>query len=299
LPIDMLGKVLALLCAVFWACAVILFKRSGESMSPLSLNVFKTTVAGIVLMPIWYYFDPVLIPDTISMADLGLLAVSGIIGITLADSLFFSALNRLGAGPISIIDCVYSPSVIFLSWLILGEPFTIFHLVGAGLVVGGVLLATSDLGKLPDLSAKEILVGALSGMSAVLLMVFSILIVKPILDTHSAVMVVQCRMIPAILALHVIALIKKSRKQTYRTVFSTRALRLALPGAVLGNVLSMLAWVLAFKYTDLGSASILNQTNVIFVVILAAVFLKEPLDKRRVYATVLGFVGAAFVLCGS
>jgi len=205
LPIDMLGKVLALLCAVFWACAVILFKRSGESMSPLSLNVFKTTVAGIVLMPIWYYFDPVLIPDTISMADLGLLAVSGIIGITLADSLFFSALNRLGAGPISIIDCVYSPSVIFLSWLILGEPFTIFHLVGAGLVVGGVLLATSDLGKLPDLSAKEILVGALSGMSAVLLMVFSILIVKPILDTHSAVMVVQCRMIPAILALSKLA----------------------------------------------------------------------------------------------
>lgn len=295
---DLIGKALALSCAVIWAFAVILFKRSSESMSPLSLNLFKTSIASVILLPIWYFSDKVMIPETISSRDLWLLAFSGIIGITLADSLFFVCLKNLGAGPYAIIDCIYSPGMIFMSWAILGEPMTVFHLIGSGLVIGGVLLATGDLGKIPHLSAREIGLGMAAGLAAVLLMVFSILIVKPILDTHSAVMVVECRMLPAMVILHLIALMRPNRKKIYRSMFTSQAFRMALPAAILGNVFSMLTWVSAFKYTDLGSASVLNQTNVIFVVILAAIFLKEPLDFRRSIAIGLGFAGSVVVLTG-
>ncbi|HPQ38953.1 MAG TPA: DMT family transporter [bacterium] len=295
---DLIGKTAALGCAFIWAFAVILFKRSGESMPPLTLNVYKSTIAGIVMIPLWYLSDPQLIPASVTRNELLLLAVSGIIGITIADSLFFVCLNMLGAGTYAILDCIYSPSMIFLSWLLLGESLTPSHFLGSGLVITGILLVTSDQGIYKHRSLRTWILGSLAGISAVLLMVFSIVFVKPIIDRNSAIMIVECRMLPAVAGLHVMALFNRKRRTIYRTMMTRRAFHLAMPGALLGNVLSMLLWVAAFKYTDMGSASILNQTSVIFVVVLAAIFLKESLDGRRITATLLGFIGSAIILSG-
>ncbi|MBN1296457.1 DMT family transporter [bacterium] len=295
---DTIGKLLALTCAFVWAFAVILFKRSGETMSPLALNLYKTSIAGLTIFPLWLLTEPELIPSTLSSADLGLLAISGILGITIADSLFFFCLNRVGAGYYAILDCIYSPSMIALSWLMLDEPFSLRHVAGAGLVISGVLLVSFDQKTVRRLPVKIWIQGASAGLAGILLMVFSIILVKPLLDTHSAVLIVECRMLPAIVGLHLIALFRKERWQLYRSLIRKRAFILALPGTLLGNVISMLTWVAAFKYTDLGSASILNQTSVIFVVILAAIFLKETLDRQRIIATILGFAGSVVILGG-
>jgi len=287
MPEDLIGKTAALGCAFIWAFAVILFKRSGESMPPLTLNVYKSTIAGLVMLPIWYLMDPRMIPDTVPLRDIALLALSGIIGITLADSLIFKCLNMMGAGIYAILDCVYSPSMIVMSWIMLGEMLTLHHLFGSALVISGVLLVTADKNSFSKLPVRSWLIGSLSGVAGVLLMVFSIVFVKPIIDRNSAIMVVECRMLPAVVGLHVMALWNRNRSTIYRNMMSRRAFRLA-----------MLLWVTAFKLTDMGSASILNQTSVIFVVILASVFLKEALDGRRITATLLGFIGSAVILSG-
>ena len=295
---DFLGKFLALACAFIWAFAVILFKRSGETMPPLTLNLFKSTVAGLVMLPIWYFWDDPMIPASLSWTDLAALAISGIVGITVADTLFFICLNKLGAGYYAIVDCSYSPSMILFSWIILGEPLTIVHVLGAGLVIAGVLVITTESNLERRLSVRAVVTGSLAGVGAIVLMVISIIAVKPLLDAHSAIMIVECRMIPAIIVLHLIAMVRKDRRKTYGLMVKLRVFRHAFPGAILGNVLSMLAWILAFKYTDMGSASILNQMTVIFVVILARIFLGETLNGRRLIATFLGFCGAVVVLSG-
>ena len=41
----MLGAVFALTSAFLWASAVILFKKSGDVFSPVSLNIYKSLVA--------------------------------------------------------------------------------------------------------------------------------------------------------------------------------------------------------------------------------------------------------------
>jgi len=295
---DFIGKILALSCAFIWAFAVILFKRSGESIKPLALNLFKSTVAALIMLPIWYLLDQPMIPPSLTWIDLGLLALSGIVGVAVADTLFFICLDKLGAGYYAIVDCAYSPSMILFSWLLLGEPLTITHILGAALVIAGVLVLTFENPLERQLSTRTIVTGTLAGVSAIVLMVISIIAVKPLLDRHSAIMIIQCRMIPAAIGLNVMAILRKDRRTIYRSLFQRQAFRHALPGAILGNVLSMLAWILAFKYTDMGSASILNQMTVIFVVILARMFLHEALSNRRLIATFLGFCGAVIVLSG-
>ena len=81
-------------------------------------------------------------PGPVTAGDI--VCVTGVENIGISDTLFFMTLNRVGAGLQAIINTSYSPSIIFLSVVFLGEPLTIRTVVGALLVVAGVSLATTS-----------------------------------------------------------------------------------------------------------------------------------------------------------
>ncbi|MCH7994212.1 MAG: EamA family transporter, partial [Planctomycetes bacterium] len=47
---DLKGEICALAAAITWATALVLFKRSGERVPPLPLNLFKNVTALILLV---------------------------------------------------------------------------------------------------------------------------------------------------------------------------------------------------------------------------------------------------------
>ncbi len=155
----MLGSVLSLGAAFFWAGGVILFKKSGENFSPVSLNIYKSCVAFILVVLTMLFFNIPFIPDK-PINEWLLLAASGFIGITLSDILFFMALNRLGAGVVAIVECLYLPSVIFFSFILLGERLSIGAVIGgimvlAAIVVGSVTKSETDGQCIPKLCISE------------------------------------------------------------------------------------------------------------------------------------------------
>ena len=46
-----LGEILSLGCAIVWATAVVLFRKSGETMPPLGLNLFKDLLGLFLFIP--------------------------------------------------------------------------------------------------------------------------------------------------------------------------------------------------------------------------------------------------------
>ena len=68
--------------------------------------------------------------------------VSGVLGIAVADTLYFRALNTLGAARMGVMGNLYSPFVIVLSFLFLSERLTALQGVGFVLVSAGVLLVS-------------------------------------------------------------------------------------------------------------------------------------------------------------
>jgi drug/metabolite transporter (DMT)-like permease len=54
-------------------------------------------------------------------------------------------------------------------------------------------------------------------------------------------------------------------------------------------------WVAGMKYTKAGAAAILNQTSTIYVLLLASVFLKEPLTRRKIVASILAIGGIVLI----
>ena len=62
MPLDLLGKIMALLCAMVWAGAVILFKLAGDRIRPLALNLYKTVLTVTILLPLLFLAKIPLIP---------------------------------------------------------------------------------------------------------------------------------------------------------------------------------------------------------------------------------------------
>ncbi len=294
---DMLGKIFAFLCALLWALAVILFKKSGEKMKPLSLNLYKSLVSTLLLLPMLLITGVELLPDGLITRDYLILIVSGILGIAISDTLFFKSLNLLGAGLTAIVDCLYSPIIILLSFIILLNPVSFMELLGGLLVISAILVATLKL-KDQERSNRDLLFGFLYGASAMAVMGFSVIIMKPVLDRASILWVTEIRLIAGTIFLTFMLLFKKDRKELFVSLIKRSNFKYAFPATILGSFFALILWVSAFKMTSVNSAAILNQTNTIFIVLFASLFLKEKFTIRRMMATILGMGGSVVVLLG-
>jgi len=292
---DLLGKSLALACALLWAVAVILFKRAGESIRPLSLNWFKTALTAVLLLPAL----PILGLGGLSRPDLGLVLVSGILGIAVSDTLFFIALDRLGASLSAIVDCCYAPFVMLSSWLLLSQAPRLAQVGGGFCVIAAVLVVAFEPGPATfGAGRRRLWTGFLAGAGAMAVMGVSISFMQPILQHTSLWVVTELRVLAALAVLTPMMLLRRDRRQLFASLVGHGAWRHALPGSFLGNVLAMTLWVAAFKYTSMSAAAILNQTSTIFVVLLATWVLRESFTRRRFAGTLLAFSGAVMVLVG-
>jgi len=293
---DLIGKLFALLCAVLWAVAVILFKKSGEKLSPIALNLYKTSVALIMILPLVIienlFFHSI---NELSLYDYISLIASGIIGIAIADSLFFKSLNVLGAGLTAIVDCVYSPMTILLAFVFLSEKISLAVVVGSILVAFAVLIGAYQKNT-KSLKITKTIIGIFYGISGIFLMVISVILMKPVLQKASVFFVTEIRLLSGLIGILVLIFFRKDRKKLFRSSISKSNFKYALPATILGNVLAMTLWIAAFKLTNINIAAILNQTNTIFIIILASVFLNEKFTLRKLIATILAFSGSIIVI---
>jgi len=290
------GPFLCILCAFLWAVAVILFRLAGEHYSPVVLCLFKSVV-GLALFAItmlvlglsWW-------PDQISAGEIGVLFVSGILGVGLADTLFFASLNRLGAGRTALIDCLYSPFVLLFSVPYLGEPVGPALVAAIVLMAGAIALGTWQSGGIAGPSGPSLRKGIVYGVLAMMLMALAIVIAKPVITKSHPVWVTTVRLAGGVAILLFQGLRSSYRAEVLRSFVPSPGWRIAIPATLVGNYISIIVWVEGIRLTPVAIASVLNQMSTLFVPVLAAVFLREQLGRRQWVALVIGFLAALLVL---
>ena len=105
----MSGEFFSTFCAVLWAVAIILYRKCGERVPPVALNVFKNTIAAVLFPLTMIVLGIPLFPSESTLTDWAVLLLSGAIGIGIADTCLFASLNRIGAGRSAIVESGYSP----------------------------------------------------------------------------------------------------------------------------------------------------------------------------------------------
>jgi len=287
------GEMLALTTAVVWAAAVILFKKSGETVHPIALNLFKNLLAVVLLFPTLYLFGDVFLRPA-PMGDYLLLLLSGAMGIGIADTLFFMSLNMLGAGLSAIVDCLYSPCVIGVAMLWLGERLSVLQIAGVCLIVSAVLEATLRKHG-THLSRRNLWLGVLYGALSMAIMAVGIIMVKPLLERSPIIWVSEIRLIGGALVLGVVLLFHPQRRAILQSATNSRGWGYMFSGSFLGAYLALILWLGGMKFAHASVAAALNQTSNIFIFILAAIFLRERITRRRAVGILLGVAGAYLV----
>ena len=285
-----LGEILALASGLVWAIAVILFRISGRRVHPIGLNLGKCVLALVIMVPTLAVLGEPLAP-AVPASTVGLLLLSGVLGIAVSDTLFFYALNKLGASLTAIVDCFYTPFVIGLSFLLLGERLTPIQLVGAALVVSAVLTLSKE-GKIEKLDRRDLAAGILYGILAMFFVAFGIVMVKPVLGSVSVFWATFVRIAGGAIALALLVPFLRNRRAILAPLLERRNWKALVPAAFFGSYLSLILWMGGMKYAKASVAAVLNQLNTIFIVIIAAIFLKERLTGWKVLAVVLALVGA-------
>lgn len=293
----MLGAAFALSSALFWAVAVILFKKSGELFSPISLNIYKSLVALTLVSATMVVMGIPFFP-AVSPGDWLLLSLSGFLGITLADICFFTALNCLGAGLMAVVECVYLPSVLLFSFILLDEQLSPGGLMGSALVLSAILVGTWQGRGTRSLSAPTPLVwkGILAGILSTVFMALGIVMIKDVLARTDVLWATLVRVLAGCLTLGAMAVFHPGRSRIIRELRFSRAWFTALPASVSGNFIALVCWVAGMKFTTASQAATLNQMSTIFIFILAAVWLKERITLQRSFAICLAMAGAYMTL---
>lgn len=290
-----IGEALSLGSAATWAVGVILARQLGATLPPLALAFLKNGLVLAVLAPVVLVVHADAWP-AMPAGETALVLASGVIGIAAADTLYFRALNELGAGRMGVVGNLYSPLVLLMGFLFLDERLGARQWLGFGLVGLGVLLVTKPRRDWKT-HPQHTLRGVFIGMLAIALMAAAIVMVKRTLEAQPLLWVTVVRLAGAMAGLLAVAALPRLR-EGFR--FDPRRVpwRRLLLAALVGQGLSMVLWLGGYKYTSASVAAILNESASVFLVILAALWLREPLGRRAFFGVLLTFSGIACMLLG-
>ena len=280
---------MALGCAVVWAISVLLFRTLRE-VPPVALNMFKNALAWSLLVlttaALGHRWEVHHRP-----ADLASLALSGVLGLAVADSLFFAGLRRVDASVAAVADCAYSPTVILLATVFLGEVPARGLLYGAPLVlIGLAAVAWSGSG-----SAVVDRRGLALVLAGVMTTAAGVVIARPSLSRANLFEATAIRLIAGSAALLVASVLRGRAGEALSLMRPQPLWRRAVPAAVLATYLSMLLWLGSMKYGTASRAALLTQTGTLWL-LFASRLAGEAVSQRRVAGALVALVGVAIVL---
>lgn len=290
---GMMGAIFSLACALTWAMAVVLLKRTVDKIHPFALNLFRVSFTFPLLVVTFLLAGYPLLPR-VSPEDYLRLALSSILGIAVADTLFHQSLKIVGAGIVAIIDTLYAPAVVFFASVLLQERILWNDYAGLALVSSALLL-TSTLEPPKARSRLQLVEGIVVGLLAIVFLSLGIVIAKPALNRLPVLWAAAFRQGVAAVVLLASAAASPRRKEFFGVWRPSAAWKVMVPATLLGSYLALTLWIAGMKYTLASIAAILGQSSTLFILIFSVLFLHERFTPRKAIAATLALAGVLLV----
>jgi drug/metabolite transporter (DMT)-like permease len=135
---QMFGDLLYLCGSSLWAVFTLLLRR--YPMPPLTAAVSTTLGSAILYLPVWWLF----LPSTMGQAPPAEIAMQaiyqGVLVVFVAMLLYTIAVRRLGGQTVTLLMAIVPGLAALAAVPVLGEPLSLFTLVGLGAVTLGAVL---------------------------------------------------------------------------------------------------------------------------------------------------------------
>lgn len=302
-----LGLVAATIASAFWAVSVVLYRRVGRVMPPVMLNMSKGLIAVVILTVVvgvtWAVTGDK--PWSMSPAMIWLMALSGVIGIGIGDTLFFAGLNRMGARRVLLLFTINPVIMVVVAWAFMGEGLIWQQLVGIALTIGGVawVIAERNNGKRTDghvdLLGVVFGIGAASCQAAGVLMSRYVFEQGEMTEAASAWLRLGAGSLVLVLCLPLDKLLKDPGGEDHHhpnDPSKPQAAVMFMVALMLGTVGGIWLMQTAVKHAErVGVAGTLLSISPLFVLPIAA-WLGEHISKRAVFGALVTIVGVAMLL---
>lgn len=302
---HLLGLAAATTAAFFWSVSVTLYRRVGRLLPPIRLNFIKGVVASLCI-GVYVLFDWLVLghtPWALSLWMLVLMALSGLIGIGLGDTLLFAGLNRMGARRMLLLFTINPVITAVVAWLFLDEPLSGWQIVGVALTCAGVawVIAERTTGKADghvDALGLAYGLGAASCEAAGVLLSRFVFEQGEITAASSAWLRVAAGSLVLFLFFPLDNKLRDpgGRADQHPNPPSRRqAVMMFGVALLLGTVLGICLMQVAVKWSGkVGIASTLLSTSPLFVLPIAAM-LGDRISPRAVLGAVISVVGIALL----
>jgi drug/metabolite transporter (DMT)-like permease len=288
--VDFRGEIAALSAACIWAISSAIYAGFARQLPPTVLNLTKGVVAiAFIILTLWLRGEGW---AEIQQTDLLLLISSGVIGITIGDTAFFSALNCLGARRALLMESLAPPLAALLALIFLSEVLGWLAYVGIVLTVAGVAWVVVE--RTPEASTMKIHLkaGIAFGFIAALCQATGAALSRAALATTdvSPLWSSLVRITAGAVCLLLWMSWNRPSKGILYRLRSPKLLILITATAFASTFIAIWLQQIALKYTATGIAQALSATSPLFVIPIAA-WTGDRITYRAVLGAVVALVG--------
>ena len=137
---KMIGEIAALGAAISWTVSAVLYKKALLQAKPVSANIVRLACTATVLLALLVALGKTEVMMTLPQNVIVLAIVSGVIGLGVGDTLYMMSLKDVGVARAVPITCTYPLFNLLWAVSLSGETVTFPVVLGAGIIVLGIML---------------------------------------------------------------------------------------------------------------------------------------------------------------
>lgn len=139
-----IGELAALATSLCWTTSAFFFEAATKRIGPLVMNIIRVAMALSMLTVMVLVIRGAPLPTDATRAQLGWLALSGLVGLVFGDMCLFRAYVELGVRRAMLLQTTAPIFTALLGWIFLGEAPRPMAAVGTALVLIGVTWAIRE-----------------------------------------------------------------------------------------------------------------------------------------------------------
>lgn len=290
---NYLGELAALTAALLWAISSVVYGHLGLKIPPLQLNLYKGIIA-IALIVLTLILQQATFSD-ISLLTIALLSLSGVIGIGLGDTAYFSALNSLGARRTLLLETASPPIGGLLAFLFIGERLS--YLAWCGILLAGIGIAWVISERNPNnnlsISRRGIIWGILAAIAQALGAVVSrFALIQSDIDPLTSSLI---RLVGGTIIVICLLCFKFDRQQKIITQKqSISSFGIIAVAAIMGTYLGIWLQQISLKFAPTGIAQTFLATSPLFILPIVALQ-GEKISWRAILGALVSLGGIALI----
>lgn len=292
-----IGEISALITAILWAVSSYFFANAINRIGSLSVNFLRLLISLLLLIPTILIFN---IWETISLRQWILLMMSGIIGLSVGDALFFKSLEYLSPRIGTLVTSLSPAISAIMAYFFLTERISFINVTGMIIALSGVMIVVlkkeENTGNAKN--SHELNKGLMYAFLYTLGQGGGIILARFAYDEGrvNSITATAIRIFPAALVLLPFFLIKvKSVKPKVVFQNDKKIFNNVFIATVLSAYIGMVLMLVSVTQTSIAVASTIMGTVPIIQLIISKYYFKERLTFRS-YAGAFINVAGIFIL---